>query len=144
MNFNTIVPAPPVCRRSIVPACDPVAMSSSGNPSSVGDEITFIKKGDIIDVGLDWSKWLEANGGKILESEWAAHGSSPQAPTFSGDLDLYDGEKKHTVVVIDASGAAVGDIYYVSNTVTIRSDPSGSFTMPDRTLTRTMHIKVSA
>jgi hypothetical protein len=139
------VPAPARCRRVTVPACDPEIAASGVNPPSVGGEIVLVKKGDIIDVGLDWSAWLEANGGKLSTSAWAAHGSSPQAPVISGSSTLIDEEKHETPVLLDLSAAAAGNVYYLTNTVVVQGLPnSAGFTMPNRTLVRVLHVKVSA
>lgn len=132
------------CRRAAVPACDPsVEMPAGGNPPSVDGSTILVKAGDIIDVGLDWSQWCAANDGKIATSAWAAHGSSPQAPTL-GD-DGIDQAKQQTVAIVDASAASVGDIYYLQNTVTVSDATPGqanSYDLPTRTLKRVIHVRV--
>lgn len=135
-------PAVP-CRRAIVPPCDPVSAASGTNPPSVDGKVMLIRKGDIIDVGLDWSQWLASNGGKLKTSSWAAHGSSPATPTFSGATTLIDKEHNHTLAILNTSGNAENDVLWIVNTVVIEGIPDASgFTMPDRTLLRKIDVKV--
>jgi len=129
------------CRRPVVPACDPTIASGGVNPPSVDGQIVLIKAGDVIDVGLDWSDWLEGNGGKLASSAWAKHSASPKTPTLT-DGTLIDDASKQTLVIVDTSEAAVGDVYYLENTVSVEGIAAGGFTMPTRTLKRVLHVKV--
>lgn len=134
-------PAAP-CRRAIVPPCDPLQAAAGVNPPSVDGKLMLIRKGDIIDVGLDWSQWLASNGGKLKSSSWAAHGSSPGAVTFSGVTTLIDKEHQHTIAIVNTSGNAENDVLWLVNTAVIEGIPGDGFTMPDRTLTRKIDVKV--
>lgn len=130
------------CRRGIAPACDPVAVNTSTNPNAVDGKIIYLQKGDILDVGIDWSIWFSANGGGIIKtSTWAAHVASPQAPNIVSTT--IDHDALNTIAILDTSANAVGDTLYISNTVVVSSQ-AGQFTMPDRTITRHLVIKVSA
>ncbi|MGE0699272.1 MAG: hypothetical protein AB7O57_09280 [Hyphomicrobiaceae bacterium] len=135
--------APVACRRPAVPACDPTVISTGTNPPAVGSLI-LVKLGDVIDVGLDWSDWLDVNGGKLETSAWAAHGSSPKAPTLS-NTTLIDENSKHTLCILDTGEAEAGDVYWITNTVTVEGvAAAGGFTMPTRTLNRLIAVKVVA
>jgi hypothetical protein len=129
------------CRRPVVPACDPTIVTSGINPPSINNEILLVKAGDIIDVGLDWTDWIKENGGKISSSTWAAHALSPQAPTITA-ITLIDEANTHTVCIVDASAAAVGDIYYLTNTITVDGIAAGAFVMPTRTVNRVIHVRI--
>lgn len=141
MLTTSYAPASAPCRRAIVPACDPQHETQGSIPPSVDGNLIKIKKGDIIDVGLDWSGWLAANTAEIVSSEWAKHAASPQEPVFQGDQDLFNEVKGHSVVVLDLSGATVGQTYYLENTVVV-SGKDGGFTLPNRTIKRVIHIRV--
>ena len=131
------------CRRPSVPACDPVAASIGANPTAIGDLI-LVKKGDVIDVGLDWSEWLEVNGGKLSASAFAAHADSPKTPTLA-DNDLLNTATNEAIAIVDTSSATLGDTYWLVNTVTVQSEAQqGGFVMPDRTLKRMIAVKVVA
>lgn len=131
------------CRRAVVQACDNVEHSGSIPPSADG-KIIKVKKGDTIDVGLDWSVFFGANNVDPtgVTSLFAKHGSSPQDPTFEGELTLYDKGKRQSVVLLDLSEAAVGDIYYLNCTVTLPGVQTDDLPLPTRTVTRTIHVRV--
>lgn len=132
-------------RRIQVEAADPsVAIQTAPtNPPAVGT--VLVRAGDIMDVGLDWSLWCKANDAKLKAagSTWAAHGSSPAAPTISSSG--IDDDRKQTVAIIDASAAAVGAVYWLVNTVVMEDgSPEGNYDFPDRTLKRTLYVIVTA
>lgn len=131
-------------RRALVPAEDPTAISASTATSrAVDGKLHYVQAGDIIDVGMDWSAWLKANDGQIVTSAWAAHANSPQAPTLGADG--IDQAECMTVTHLDLSAATVGDVYYISNTITVGDATSGqsnTYDIPTRTLTRTMYVQV--
>lgn len=141
MTIVSALPSSVNCRRAQVPACE--AQDIATEPSFVADATLFVKKGDIIDVGIDWSVWLAANDGKVSVSAWAEHGSSPQSPTL-GD-DAKNDTKMETFVLVDASAATVGDVYYITNTVTVvDATQTGDGDIPSRTLKRNIKVKVVA
>lgn len=132
-------------RRVQIAADDPtVAITTAPtNPPAVGT--VLIRAGDIIDVGLDWTLWCRGNDAslKAAGSTWAAHGSSPDAPTVSSSG--IDSDRKHTVAVLDASAAVVGDTYWLVNTVVFEdASTDGAYDFPDRTLKRTLYVIVTA
>ncbi len=139
-----VVQKPP--RRAVCPVNSPeptgVVLAQSGAipPSIDGDEI-LIRQGDIIDVGIVWSAWLTANDAALKTSAWAADASSPKTPTVSSSgIDAAAGQ---TVAVLDATAAAVGDVYVLNNTVTVDdATPSGGYVLPVRTLKRSIHVRV--
>lgn len=133
----------PHCRRPIVPACDPAALNVGTNPTLVNTSPLILELGDIIDVGLDWSAWLASNGGKILSSVWAAHASSPAVPPLVVPAALFDEAGCYTVALLDLSAATVGATYWLTNTIVVKTDPIGSFAMPDRTVNRNIWLRVS-
>jgi hypothetical protein len=130
-------------RRAQIASDDPTVAISPAPPSppSVGN--ILIRAGDIIDVGIDWSLWAKANDAKLKTSTFAAHGSTPAAPTIASqgaDLD-----RGHGVAVIDASAAAVGAVYWLVNTAVFEDlTPDGTYSFPDRTLKRTIYVIVTA
>jgi hypothetical protein len=134
---------PAQCRRAVVPGCDPIVAITGSVPPMIG-EVILLKKGDIIDVGIDWSAWLEQNGGELTSSSFAAHGSSPAAPVFQGVTTGIDDGRKHTVCLINTSAAVLDAVYWLNNTIIVAGAPSGTYTMPSRTLTRTIAVKVVA
>jgi len=132
-------------RRAKVEADDPtVAITTAPtNPPAIGT--VLVRAGDIMDVGIDWSLWCKANDAaiKAAGSTWAAHGSSPAAPTIASSG--IDADRKHTVAVIDASAAAVGAVYWLVNTVVMEdASPEGAYDFPDRTIKRTLYVVVTA
>lgn len=132
------------CRRALAPACDPtVETAATANPPSIDGDIIYVRQGDIIDVGIDWTHWLDANDARLKSSSWAGHASSPNAPTITDDG--FDLDKGHTVAIIDTSASTVGDVYWMNNTVVVEdpSSTSNGYSIPDRTFTRLIHVKVS-
>lgn len=132
---------PVLCRRPPVPACDPASITGAV-PAAINATPILVRKGDTIDVGIDWSAWLEANKGKLKSVAWAAHGSTPQAPTISGATTLFS--KGEAVVLLNLGSAVVDNIYWLTCTATIEGIPDGAFTMPDRIVARTITVKVVA
>jgi hypothetical protein len=129
-------------RRFAIAADDPSVEPTGTNPTSINATPMLIKMGDQIDVGIDWTQWIMANGGKLLSSAWAKHGSSPANPVVSADA-IYVA-KNQTVAILNASGATANDVYWLINTVTIEGPTEGPFTMPTRTLKRMLSVKVVA
>lgn len=133
------------CRRASVPACETFTDFISGARPPLNTVMLTVRVGDILDVGILWTAWLEANGGRLKSSTWAASGSpdaSPQSPTLTGPVFNETGE---TAVLIDASAAAVGDTYHLDNTVVVARDPNlTGLVLADRTLIRRIHVKVAA
>lgn len=136
------------CRRAIAPVCDPqtpgtsVAVVAGAPPPSVDGNMIFIHQGDQLDVGIDWSAWLEANNATLKASQWAADPASPATPTVSANgIDTTAG---HAVAIIDARTAAVGDTYWLHNTITVADGGGGpgAYAYPDRTLKRCIHVRV--
>lgn len=133
-------------RRATVPADNPSVEypSTQTIPPAVDGLIHYIRQGDIIDVGMIWKPWLDANDGTILTSAWAAHANSPQAPTFGADgIDVALGA---TVTQLDTSAAAIGDTYYLQNTITVSDTTAGTvntYDLPTRTLIRVMHVRIT-
>lgn len=140
LGFQAALPAQ---RRPTVPAGDPVVVDTTAGVAIVNPVPIAIRKGDKIDVGLDWSQWVASNGGVIKASAWAKHDDSPQTPTISGAATLFDAAKGHTAVVLDATAATVGDTYYLKNTVTFEGPAGAAFQMPERQLVRTIAVRVS-
>lgn len=139
LEYNATA-ATPTCRRLVVSPCD--VYESKNNPATVDGILVALKIGEVIDIGLDWSQWIAANAGKIKASAWAAHAQSPQEPTLG--VDGIDQDRLHTIVVLDLSAAASGDIYYITNTLTVEGVQSGGFTIPDRTIKRVIGIRAIA
>ena len=137
------------CRRSVAPACEPpnvinqVGLASPPAPSSIDGGMLYVRVGDILDVGIDWSQWCTANDAKILTSVWSAYSGSPQSPTVASSG--IDTGVSHTVAILDASAAAWGDTYWLKNVVTFGdagASPNHSYAFPTRTLTRMIMVKV--
>lgn len=143
----TMTPQAANCRRAAMPACEDYVAGQTVTPPSVppsiGGGMLFIRKGDIMDVGIDWSAWLAANNAVIKTSAWAAHAQSPQPPTISANgIDQALGQ---TVAILDASAATVGDTYYLTNTITVDDstpNATNTYTFPTRTLARVIHVRV--
>lgn len=128
------------CRRPAVRTCAPTPPTGS-NPVSEG--MVAVQKGDVIDVGLDWAGWLKANAGRLKASTWGTHADTPDDPVLGAAV--IDIEAGVTVTIIDLTAAAVGQNFYITNTVTIEGEPSPSgIKLPDRTLTRMVHVRVAA
>lgn len=144
MLTTSYVPAAAECRRAVVPTCDPVVEHTGTTPPSVDGQIMKIKAGDTIDVGIDWKAFFEANNvdASNVTVLFAAHALSPQAPVFSGSLTLYDKDKAQAVVLLDASAAVVGNIYYITCTATLPGVTNSGLTIPTRTVRRTIHVRV--
>lgn len=140
LGFQVSVPA---LRRPIVPAGDPVTVDTTAGVALLNAAPIAIRKGDKIDVGIDWSQWITSNGGAIKTSTWAPHADTPDDPTISGAATLFDSAKGHTAVVLDATGATIGDTYYLTNTVTFEGPAGAAFQMPERQLVRTIAVRVS-
>lgn len=140
LQYGTV---PDHCRRAIVPACEQHT-TQGGNPPAVDGKIMTVKKGDVIDIGVDWSQFFAANEVEAsgVTSLFAAHGSSPKAPTFEGVLTLYDKGKAQSVVLLDLTGAVVQDMYWINCTVEMPGVATGDLTLPTRTVTRTIHVRV--
>lgn len=132
------------CRRAKMPACEATDTSSNANAIAlVADALLYVKQGDIIDVGIDWSAWMAANEGRIASSAWAAHAASPAAPTLISAATDFSAERHESFTLVDASAAAVGDIYYLSNTITVADATAcGDADIPTRTMTRNIYVKV--
>jgi hypothetical protein len=144
MLVQTYAQASTVCRRIVVPACDPPAINKGTNPTLINALPLILRKGDIIDVGFDWSGWIAGNGGgQLLTSTWVANAASPKPPVFSGAVNLFDVDTGATVALLDVSGAAAADTFWLDNTVTIKGAVNGGFTMPNRTLTRSLWVVAS-
>lgn len=134
------------CRRASVPSCEAFTDFTSGDRPFLNTSVLAIKLGDTVDVGILWGSWLVANNSRLKSSAWAAAGSpvaSPQAPTLTSPvLDRSTGE---TAVLVNASAAAIGDVYYLENTVIIEPDPAlTALALADRTLVRRIQVKVAA
>lgn len=133
-------------RRVSVPANDPSTenVEALTVPSLLNAGGKFlIKQGDILDVGISWSAWVGENDAEIATSSWAAHADTPQAPTIASDG--INATCAEAFVVIDTSGAAVGDTYYLTNTITVSDhtpDATEDDNIPSRTLTRTIAVRV--
>ncbi len=132
-------------RRAVVPnALTTEYPATQALPPAVDGEVHLVRAGDIIDVGMAWNDWLEFNDAQIVTSAWAAHASSPQAPTLGADgIDQALGE---TVVELDASAGAVGDTYYLENTITVSDKTAGAsntYDLPTRTVTRVMYVRLT-
>lgn len=131
------------CRRAIVPACEQHTTQGS-NPPAVDGKIMTVKKGDVIDIGVDWSQFFAANDVEAtgVTSLFAAHANSPKAPAFEGALTLYDKGKAQSVVLLDLTDAAAQDTYWIDCTVEMPGITTGDLTLPTRTVTRTIHVRV--
>jgi hypothetical protein len=129
-----------LCRRATLAACD-----ASTSEAFANGALLTVRKGDLIDFGIIWAQFLTASRAKIKTagSAWAAHGSSPQAPTItSPQLDIAAGE---TSFLLDATAATVGHEYWIENTVTMVPNTDLNPAPPafaDRTVKRTLRIKV--
>lgn len=134
-------------RRALCPVVTPdgaiPTVQGDPVPPSIDGEEILIRQGDIIDVGIIWAAWLAANDGKLKSSTWAADPASPDAPVLgTSGIDTNTGT---TITLVDASAAAVGAVYVLANTVVIEDGtPSGGgYTLPDRTLKRIVHVRVT-
>ena len=127
-------------RRLSVPSNDDTDTSGQSDQALFEAKPLYVRVGEIIDVGWYWKDWLDKNTGKIATSAWAAHASSPQSPTLG--TDGIDQTRAETLVLVDASGATAGDIYWITNTVTVTDSDTDSLTMGTRTLKRTLAVKV--
>lgn len=104
----------------------------------------YIRVGDKLDFGIDWSAWLKANAARLKTSTWAAAGApvaSPQAPTLTSPL--MDADTGVTSVLVDATAAAVADQYYLENTIVI-TPANSPLAWADRTIVRRINIKVTS
>lgn len=129
------------CRRVVIPACEPSTIPAGTPPPVVINSAPIlVRKGDTIDVGLDWSDWLAANGGELSAVAWAAHTDSPQAPTISGATTLFN--KGEAMVLLNLGSATSGHVYWLTCTATIAGIPVGGFTLPNRTVARTIAVRV--
>lgn len=135
---TALTSAPP--RRLAVPSNDTTDTSGSSDKALIEASPLYVRAGETIDVGWHWADWLTLNTGKIATSAWAAHASSPDTPTLGADG--VDQTRSETLVLVDASGAAAGDIYWITNTVTVTDSDSDSLAMGTRTLKRTLAVKV--
>lgn len=129
------------CRRVAMPACERLQVGPTAPPLNTAALI--IKAGDELDFGIDWKAWATLNGAKIKTSEWAAAGSSPDAPTI-GTPDYIDAANQVTAFLLDASAAASGDEYLIDNTVVFEPADDAPVAFADRTVTRRLQIKVTA
>jgi len=140
----------PGCRRAALAACETMSNFTADARPPLNTTMITVKIGDIMDVGILWGAWLTANAARIKESVWAAAGSpvpSPQAPSIVANSSLFDRKTGETVCVLDASAAAIGDTYYLENTVTLETDEDSenfSIVLPDRTAIRRIHVTVAA
>jgi hypothetical protein len=140
----------PGCRRAALAACETMSNFTTDARPPLNSTMITVRIGDVLDVGILWGDWLTANAARIKASSWAAAGSpvaSPDSPTIVPDSELFDRKTGETVCLIDASAAAVGDIYYLENTVTLETDEDSenfSIVLPDRTVTRRIHVQVAA
>lgn len=138
------IPAPDTgpCRHVLVPTCE--MPGSTERTSNVPALACFrMKKRDVLDFGIDFGDWLEANGGSRLEGvAWGVATDSPSTPALSGTSFIDTG--KTSVVVTPAVDAAPGDAYYLDCTATVAEIPAavGQLAVPARTLTRRIHIVI--
>lgn len=133
-------------RRAGVPTPEQFTNFTADQRPPLNSVMITIRKGDIIDVGILWGAWLKANAGRLKTSSWAAAGApvaSPQAPTIT--TQLLNESSGETVALLDTTAAAVGDTYYLENTITFGPDREiNGVTFPDRTAARRIHVKVAA
>lgn len=153
MSLITTVSVTKHPRRSLVSAADPDyatgAFPSGGTaplvPPSCDGQWLLMRVGDVLDFGIDWSQWLDANDGKLASSVWIAHAASPKVPVFGASG--IDQSLSQTAVIVDASAAAFADTYFLANTVTI-ADPTttnpAAWNFPLRQLTRVIWLRVTA
>jgi len=132
-------------RRASVPAVEAFVNYTADARPAVNTTVIPVKKGDIIDVGILWDKWLAHNFARIKTSAWAAAGApvaSPDTPDI--DSSTFD-ERGESVCILDTSAAEIGDEYYLENTVVVERDAAlTGVVFPDRTLVRRLHVKVAA
>jgi hypothetical protein len=132
----------PGCRYPAVDACDPGVLNVGTLPTLINPAPLVLLKGEIIDVGLEWLAWGKKNCATIKTSSWVAHAQSPQAPTLQVPVTLFNETTQSTVAVLNLTAATLGDTYWLENTVVFKSDPVGAFQMPERTLRRTVAVRV--
>lgn len=136
-----------LCRRAVMPACESLKGSAPDQRPPLNTAPLFIRLGDVVDFGINWSAWASANSAKIKTSVWAAAGMpvpSPHAPAIVDGSELIDAANQATTFVLDAGGeaVAVGDEYFIENTVVFEKTADAPVAYPDRTVTRRLNIKV--
>jgi hypothetical protein len=103
----------------------------------------YLRSRDILDFGLLFQDWLQANGDSVLKTaSWAAGSDSPFPPTIVEDQFFPSGES----FVIIGPGT-IGDVYFLDCTVTIDVvQQRGGEVIPivERTLVRRIMVSVIA
>lgn len=144
--MTTVTTRQILVRRAGVPEVESFTNFDANARPPLNSVLITVRKGDIIDVGILWGAWLKKNAGRLKTSSWAAAGApvaSPQAPTISSQL--LNESSGETVAMLNTTAAAVGDTYYLENTVTFGPDPElNGVAFPDRTATRRIHVRVAS
>jgi hypothetical protein len=103
----------------------------------------YLRSRDILDFGLLFQDWLQANGDSVLKTAtWAPGVDSPSAPTIVTSQFFPSGE---AFVVIGPG--AIGDVYFLDCTVTIDVvQQRGAEVIPvvERTMVRRILVSVLA
>lgn len=131
-------------RRAVLPPDDPsVEADAGGNPPFVEGKLLLVKKGDIIDVGIDLASWCAANDAKLKSVSFAEHADSPESIVLTDDNGL-DELRQHAVAIVDTTANTVGDTIWLNATVVVedRTPSSTGYAFPDRTLVRTIALRV--
>lgn len=129
-------------RRAVLPVDDPsVATAADANPPAVGGVALMVKKGDIIDVGIDWSQWCAANDAKIKSSIFTVHADSPDSVVITAANGI-DTTREHTVAIINTAANVAGNNVWLENVVVVEDRTTGTYNFPDRTLTRMLALLV--
>jgi len=151
MSLVFTAPTVAQCRRGIAPACDPAnatQLIAAGAapptvPPTVDGQTLFMRKGDVLDFGIDFSAWTAANDAIISGAVWAAYAGSPKAPTISAQG--IDATLNQAVVVIDATAAAFGDTYWLQCTAQFTDatpNVANTYTFPARQMSRIIIVQV--
>lgn len=129
------------CRRVAMPACEPEVDTSPTAPIPAL-KLFQMRSRDILDFGIDFAAWLQANGSAVLATAtWAVASNSPQTPATVTTVPFDPAGM--TAVLVEAD--AVGDAYYLECTITTApTQPSanGALALPARTVVRRIHILV--
>ena len=148
MTVTCLATTTPAVRRAALAATEVMENFTADARPAVNTTPLLIRRGDIVDVGILWGRWLTAQGMRIKSSAWAAAGDpvpTPDSPTLVANSQLVNKATGETAVMIDTSAATEGDEYYLDNTVVLEWDPELTvLAFPDRTAIRRIHVKVAA
>lgn len=132
---------PPDCRSVVVPSCEG-DVSSAQDADITALALFQLRLRDEIDFKVDFSQWLQANGGaQISNATFAAAATSPSAPSIVSQAFSANG--KCVVVLAAPNGAKAGDAYWIDVTVTVAAVAAATandVAIPQRTLVRRINV----